>query len=108
MERQAENLFNVGDIVLYGRYKNHRGKITDIGIDDRGVPYVTVEPIPKGRKSPKTMGLFTLWREDHLKFAPHRVAARYLEAQGSRVSAVVDGARLEQWKKDLRLSLIHI
>lgn len=103
MERQAENLFNVGDMVLFGKYKNKRGKITDIGIDDRGVPYVTIEPIPKGRKAPKTIGLFNVWREDHLKYAPHRVAARYLEAQGSRVSAVVDGARLEQWKKDLRV-----
>jgi hypothetical protein len=83
MERLAENLFNVGDVVLWGKYKSKRGKIIDIGVDDRGVPYVTIEPIPKGRKSVKTLGLFNIWREDHLKFAPAKVAARYLESQAA-------------------------
>jgi len=56
--------FSPGDIVLYGKYKNHRGRILGFGQDKWGNPTVTVEPIPLGRKQPKTFGLFKLWRAD--------------------------------------------
>lgn len=55
---------NRGDIVLYGKYKNHRGKIVGFGKDKWGNPTVEIEPIPKGRKSNKVMGLFKMWRAD--------------------------------------------
>ena len=56
--------FSVGDIVLYGKYKNKRGKVVVFGKDQWGNPTVEVEPIPKGRKSNKVFGLFKIWRAD--------------------------------------------
>ena len=56
--------FSIGDIVLYGRWKNHRGRVIGFGKDKWGNPTITVEPIPLGRKQPKTFGLFKLWRAD--------------------------------------------
>lgn len=56
--------FGVGSIVLYGKYKNHRGKIVGFGQDKWGNPTVEIEPIPKGRKQNKVLGLFRIWRAD--------------------------------------------
>ena len=56
--------FNVGDIVLYGKYKNHVGKVVAFGADQWGNPTIEIEPIPKGRKQNKVMGLFKIWRKD--------------------------------------------
>lgn len=63
MNRRASYL-NPGDIILYGKYKNHRGKIVSFGSDKWGNPTVEIEPIPKGRKQNKVMGLFKIWRAD--------------------------------------------
>lgn len=56
--------FEIGSIVTYGKYKNHRGKLKSFGKDKWGNPTVTIEPIPKGRKQDKTLGLFRIWRAD--------------------------------------------
>ena len=56
--------FEVGDVVLYGKYKNHHGKIVSFGQDKWGNPTIEVEPIPKGRKQNKVFGLFKIWRAD--------------------------------------------
>jgi hypothetical protein len=56
--------FAIGDIVLMGKYKNKRGVIIGFGEDKWGNPTVEVEPIPKGRKQNKTIGLFKIWRAD--------------------------------------------
>jgi len=56
--------FKVGDIVLTGKYKSARGKIVEFGEDKWGNPTITVEPIPKGRKQNKVIGLFKIWRAD--------------------------------------------
>ena len=56
--------FAIGDIVLMGKYKNKRGVITGFGEDKWGNPTVEIEPIPKGRKQNKTIGLFKIWRAD--------------------------------------------
>jgi hypothetical protein len=55
--------FNLGDIVLYGKWKNHRGRVVSFGQDKHGNPTVEVEPIPKGRKQNKVFGLFKIWHE---------------------------------------------
>jgi len=60
----AADYFQIGNIVLYGRWKNHRGKIIRFDQDKYGNPIVEIEPIPKGRKSNKIMGLFKFWRAD--------------------------------------------
>jgi len=53
--------FNVGDVVLFGKYKNKRGKIVSFGTNHKGQATVEIEPIPKGRKSNKTLGLYKIW-----------------------------------------------
>ena len=53
--------FNVGDTILFGKYKNKKGKIVGFGRNEKGQITVEVEPIPKGRKKNRTMGLFKIW-----------------------------------------------
>jgi hypothetical protein len=55
---------NVGDVVLYGKYKNHHGKIVAFSADKWGNPTIEVEPVPKGRKKNKVIGLYRVWRAD--------------------------------------------
>jgi hypothetical protein len=57
--------FSIGDEIVYGRWKNHRGKILSFGQDEKGNPTVTIEPIPKGRKENKTFGLFKIWKAEN-------------------------------------------
>jgi len=56
--------FNPGDLVVFGKYKNKKAIIKSISVDDRGVPIVVLEPVPKGRKQDKTLGLFNIWHAD--------------------------------------------
>ena len=51
----AKGYLNVNDVVLYGRWKNHKGRIVSFGSDKYGNPIMEVEPIPKGRKQNKIM-----------------------------------------------------
>lgn len=60
----AEGYFRVGDILLYGKYKNKRGILKSFGVDKWGNPTIEVEPIPKGRKQNKIFGLYKVWRAD--------------------------------------------
>lgn len=62
--RTIQTYFSVGDLVLMGRYKNARGKIVGFGEDRWGNPTVEIEPIPKGRKKNRVVGLFRIWRAD--------------------------------------------
>lgn len=55
--------FNVGDVILFGKYKNKAGRIVSFGQDAKGNPTVTIEPIPKGRKQNKTFSLFKIWKK---------------------------------------------
>lgn len=56
--------FSLGDLVLIGKFKSAQGKIIGFGEDKWGNPTVEVEPIPKGRKQNKIIGLFKIWRAD--------------------------------------------
>ena len=57
---------NKGDLVWYGKYKNQRGEVKNLGMGDKGDPTITVEqlPAPSARKpkkkSPKTLNLFSI------------------------------------------------
>lgn len=75
-EPKVAAYFEVGDVILYGKYKNKKGRIIEFTQDKKGNPLVTIEPIPKGRKQNKTMGLFKIWKQQIEKVAL-RVAARY-------------------------------
>jgi len=61
------SIFELNDTVLYGKYKNKRGKIVAFGLDEKGNPTVDVEPIPKGRKKTFTMGLYKIWKAPEAK-----------------------------------------
>ena len=56
--------FKIGDIVLMGKYKNKRGSVIGFGQDPWGNPTVEIEPIPKGRKQNRIIGLYKIWRAD--------------------------------------------
>lgn len=65
--RVAREFFEVGDEILYGKYKNKKGLIKSIGPDERGNPVAVVEPVPKGRKQDKEIGLYKFWHADPTK-----------------------------------------
>jgi hypothetical protein len=70
MLKDSKNLFTftsyfkIGDEVLMGKFKNSKGKIVDLVYDQWGNPMLEIEPIPKGRKKNRTIGLFRIWRAD--------------------------------------------
>jgi hypothetical protein len=76
--------FNIGDIILYGKYKNKKGKVVSFGQDKHGNPTITIEPIPKGRKQNKEMGLYKIWhapateKEASEVLLVNRVVARFM------------------------------
>lgn len=60
-DHQRPTPFDVGDEVLWGKYKNKVGKIVRFGRNHKGQLTVEIEPIPKGRKHNKELGLFKIW-----------------------------------------------
>ena len=60
-ETEVPMPFKVGDVVLFGKYKNKRGRIVSFGRNPKGQVTVQIDPIPKGRKKTKEMGLFKIW-----------------------------------------------
>lgn len=68
--------FNVGDLILYGKYKNKKGRIVGFTTDEKGQPVVEIEPVPKGQKQNKTLTLFKIRKAPAEKTASE-VAARY-------------------------------
>jgi hypothetical protein len=59
--KRRSSFFNINDIILYGKWKNHKARIVGFGQDDHGNPTVEIEPIPKGRKKNKVLGLYKIW-----------------------------------------------
>lgn len=83
--------FKSGTIVLYGKYKNHRGRVAGFGQDKWGNPTIEIEPIPKGRKQNKVIGLYRIWRADVKekalaavrKTVAQRIVERHRQANGT-------------------------
>lgn len=74
--------FNVGDLVLFGKYKNKKGRIVSFSLDEKGQPTVEIEPVPKGQKQNKTLTLFKIRKMTPEKTASlvaltHLVSGRY-------------------------------
>ena len=60
-------MFKKGDHILFGKYKNNKGKIIDIFLDDKDHPTIEIEPIStNGKKKKKnvTSGLYKIWKSD--------------------------------------------
>jgi hypothetical protein len=112
--------FSLNDIVLYGKYKNHRGKIVGFGKDKWGNPTIEIEPIPKGRKQNKIMGLFKIWRADVKEKAmaematkqatvnqiTRRLVARYVQAFGVDIGRTVNvgSIRIHRYREQLQIT----
>lgn len=101
--------FNVGDEILYGKYKNKRGRIIQFGLNDKGQPLVEIEPIPKGRKKNKLMGLFKIWnvsaiakaqKETPMDPVTTRVAGRFIVTAGIPLgkSWETGSIRIHRWR----------
>ncbi len=61
-EAAYAGMFKKGDHVLFGKYKNKKGKIVAVYLDDKDHPTIDIEPIPKGRKKTVSMGLYKIWK----------------------------------------------
>jgi hypothetical protein len=57
------DFFKPGDHVFFGKYKNKRGIIVRVFDDEKGHPSIEIEPVPKGRKKNKIMGLYKIWHD---------------------------------------------
>lgn len=94
--RFKASFFNVGDVILFGKYKNKKARILSFGQDAKGNPTVTLEPIPKGRKQNKTLTLFKIWKmpkpveEKQAMSMSRRIVARYVLARGLDVGRTVN------------------
>jgi orotate phosphoribosyltransferase len=73
---KSAGYFNPGDEIVYGKYKNKRGLIKDIKKDERGVPTAVVEPVPKGRKKDREIGIYKFWHADPEKRATTELARK--------------------------------
>jgi len=69
-----------GETVLYGKFKNRPALVVRFFRDDRGVPMVELEPVPKGRKSNRIMSLFTVWKlpANRAEATATKIAGRYV------------------------------
>lgn len=74
MTPKTAGYFDVGELILFGKYKNKKGRIVRFGLDDKGHPIIEIEPVPKGRKQNKVMGLFKIWKAPAV--AQHKTAER--------------------------------
>ena len=74
---KTASYFNVGDMILYGRWKNKAGKIIALSVDAKGNPIVEIEPVPKGRKKNVVMQLFKIWHVKPIEQMAIKVAKRY-------------------------------
>jgi hypothetical protein len=84
--------FKPGDYILFGKFRNKRGRVVRIFNDERGIPYIEIQPIPKGRKKNRIFGLYTIRQMTPESIAEakameaaeralvQKVAERYLEA----------------------------
>lgn len=68
---------NVGDPVLFGKYKNKKGVIKGFKTDEKsGDAIVIIEPVPKGRKQDKEIKLFKI-RYDEVRAEKEKTAGMF-------------------------------
>lgn len=74
--RKMASYFSPGDVVLYGKYKNKKGRIVKFDTDEKGDPTVEIEPVPKGRKQNKILKLFKIRRIQKMQPTASQLALR--------------------------------
>ena len=90
----ARDFFEIGDPILFGKYKNKKGVIVGWGKDHKGNPTVFIDPIPKGRKKTKEMGLFKFWHNPPPLIKKQEEAAAQ-EALGIKVGCIIAGRKFD-------------
>lgn len=108
----ARDYFEIGDIVTFGKYKNKKGKIVAWGKDHKGNPTVEIEPIPKGRKKNKTIGLFKIWKypppaiAEQMKAEAEKAKGLKAEPKVARAQDTIDKTWIDRvrktWKQLMR------
>lgn len=73
--QRSSAYFNVGDEILFGKWKNKRGIIQSITVDPKGNPVVVIQP-KNGRKLVE-MQLFKIWKAAPTDRLVTKVAAAY-------------------------------
>lgn len=81
---------NIGDLILYGKFKNALGRITGFGKNDKGDPTVVIQPVDKEgapkKGQPKELVMLKVRKVEPEKEANmniiERVAKRYITAAG--------------------------
>jgi len=108
--------FKPGDYILFGKFRNKRARVIRIFNDERGIPYIEVQPVPKGRKKNRIFGLYTIrhmtpeaiLESQQLEAAERalvqRVAQRYFEGSrtlvGGRLALPIKMANgINNWAK---------
>lgn len=76
--------FEVGDIILYGKFKNKKGRIVGFGDDGKGNPTVEIEPVPKGTKQNKVLTLFKIRKNKEITASEALLISRVI-ARSSKV-----------------------
>jgi hypothetical protein len=77
--------FEVGDLILFGKYKNKKGRIVGFEMDEKGQPVVEIEPVPKGQKQNKKLTLFKIRKAPSEGKTASQVALRYLNPRKSNM-----------------------
>lgn len=85
--------FSPGDLITFGKWQNKPGKIVRIFQDERGIPMIEIEPVPKGRKQNRTMGLYRIRHADPAKRVASRWAARPIPIDRSKVNDLIERFR---------------
>lgn len=108
--RKVGAFFNVGDLILFGKYKNKKGRIVQFSLNEKGQPLVEIEPIPKGRKQNKLMGLFKIWnvaaiekaiqkKEANMDSVAEQVASRFASARSVHAEEAAPADANTQWNE---------
>jgi hypothetical protein len=92
----ARDFFEIGDPILFGKYKNKKGVIVGWGKDHKGNPTVFIDPIPKGRKKTKEMGLFKFWHNPPPLIKKQQEEAAAQEALGIKVGCIIAGRKFDE------------
>lgn len=97
--RKFAAMFNVGDVILYGKYKNKKGRILSFGKNDKGQPTIIIEPIPKGRKKNKEMGLYKIWTtpKAEVEKAKAEIKAEQEAAKEKKAAIEIQDPKLKQF-----------
>lgn len=112
-EAAYAGIFKKGDHVLWGKYKNKKGKIVDVYIDDKGHPTIDIEPVPKGRKKTVTMGLYKIWKpendfnEETLKESTGPKRGPWVVRAGSQVMVRRELDPIDSWRPHTTTKVLY-